>query len=291
VKILVFGGDGMLGHQVAGRFSVANEVVATVRKPPSSEVSRALANCRIVPNVEVRISETWVQVLRDVRPDVVVNCVGIVKHRAASTDPIASIEVNSLLPHRLASACASSGARLIHISTDCVFSGERGGYSESDNPDPVDLYGRTKLVGEVSGTNCLTIRTSMIGLELANYSGLVEWFLRQNGEVRGYRRAIWSGLTTSELARVIETISRAHREIDGIWHVASAPISKFDLLEALGRHLGRRNSVVPDESVVINRSLNSERFRMATGYESPPHDVMLGELASAIREREERHVA
>jgi len=290
VKVLVFGGDGMLGHQVARRLVASNEVVTTVRKSPTAEVSRALAGCRVVSAVEVRISETWVQVLRETRPDVVINCVGIVKQRPAATDPVESIEVNSLFPHRLADACTASGARLIHVSTDCVFSGHRGDYSESDNPDPVDLYGRTKLVGEVNGPRTLTIRTSIIGLELASYSGLVEWFLRQNGEVRGYRKAIWSGFTTADLARVIDTVSLRHAELDGIWHVSSAPISKLDLLAALGRQLGRR-APVPDDSVVINRSLNSERFRRATGYEPPTYEMMLAELASAIRQREDKHVA
>jgi dTDP-4-dehydrorhamnose reductase len=255
------------------------------------QVSRALAGCRVLSNIEVRISETWVQALREAQPEVVINCVGIVKQRLAATDPVESIEVNSLFPHRLAAACASSGARLIHVSTDCVFSGQRGDYSESDNPDPIDLYGRTKLVGEVSGKGCLTIRTSMIGLELASYSGLVEWFLRQNGEVRGYRKAIWSGFTTTELARVIERVTRIHSELDGLWHVSSEPISKFDLLLTLGRQLGRATTMVPDDSVVVNRSLNSERFRRGAAYEPPTHPMMLAELASAIRQRQETHVA
>jgi dTDP-4-dehydrorhamnose reductase len=181
--------------------------------------------------------------------------------------------------------CRRANARLIHISTDCVFSGNRGNYGEADSPDPVDLYGRTKLLGEVTGEGCLTIRTSIIGLELAHFSGLIEWFLRQSANVHGYRRALWNGVTTLELARVINTLIK-RPTLDGLWHVSAEPISKYQLLTDLAALLNRRIAVVPDDTVVIDRSLDSERFQAALPYTPPNWNQMAQELASAVRDRE-----
>jgi dTDP-4-dehydrorhamnose reductase len=288
VKVLVLGGDGMLGHQVARRLVLSHEVIATVRKAPTPIVSSALTGCRLITGVDVQLPGA-LEVVGETGAEAVVNAAGIVKQRTA--DPVESIAVNSLFPHQLANACRDAGCRLIHISTDCVFSGARGDYRESDTADPHDLYGLTKLLGEVSGPGSLTIRTSMIGLELANRSSLIEWFLRQQGEVGGYRRAIWSGLTTVELARVIERLMTEQPKLDGIWHVSAEPISKFELLTRLAAMLGRHVDIVPDDSLVIDRSLNSELFRSAVGYDPPSHDAMLAELASAVLAREEKSVA
>jgi dTDP-4-dehydrorhamnose reductase len=288
MKVLVLGGDGMLGHQVARRLGSSHEVVATVRKAPSTIVTAALAGCRVITGVDIQVPGA-LAVVRETGADAVVNVVGIVKQRTA--DPTESIAVNSLFPHQLANACRKADTRLIHISTDCVFSGARGDYRESDTPDPHDLYGLTKLLGEVSGPGSLTIRTSMIGLELANHASLIEWFLRQPSEVQGYRRAIWSGLTTAELARVIERLLTEQPKLNGVWHVSGEPITKFDLLTRLAAMLGRHVDIVADDRVVIDRSLNSERFRAAVGYDPPSHDEMLSELASAVMAREEKSVA
>ncbi len=285
MKVLVLGGDGMLGHQVVQRLSSSHDVVATVRKPMTPAIATALAGCRIITGFDVRDPDAPLTLLLAERPEAVVNAVGIVKQRAAAEDPLESISVNSLFPHRLAKACRLADTRLIHISTDCVFSGEKGDYTEADNPDPVDLYGRTKLLGEVSGQGCLTIRTSMIGLELARHSSLIEWFLRQQGGVHGYTRSRWSGLTTAELARVIDKVITDHRELDGLWHVSGQAISKYTLLADLALLLGRHLTVAPDESVVVNRSLNSDRFRAAVAYDPPSWEQMLKELAAAVRDR------
>jgi dTDP-4-dehydrorhamnose reductase len=291
VKVLILGGDGMLGHRLVQVFSPSHDVVTTVRKPSTGVVSSALAGSQIIAGVDVREAETWLAVLRDERPQVVVNAVGIVKQRPAAADSVESILVNSLFPQRLAEACRRTATRLIHYSTDCVFSGHRGDYRETDIPDPVDLYGRTKLVGEVGAPGCLTIRTSIIGLELANRTGLVEWFLGQSGEVRGYRKAIWSGFTTQELARLTCRLIEHDPDIEGVWHVSSRAISKYELLVILNELLDSATAVVADESVVIDRSLNSEKFQAATGYQPPNHETMLGELAADIRQRKERDVA
>jgi dTDP-4-dehydrorhamnose reductase len=285
MKVVVLGGDGMLGHQVAQRLSQSCEVVATIRKPAASAQIAALRGCRVISGVEVRVADALQRLLLDERPEVVINTVGIVKQRMAAVDPIESIEVNSLFPHRLAAMCKVGSARLIHISTDCVFSGDRGNYQESDHPDPVDLYGRTKLLGEVTGDGCLTIRTSIIGLELAHYSGLIEWFLRQVKPVRGFRQAWWNGLTTFELARVSDTLVK-RTDLVGLWHVSGEPITKYQLLVDLARLVSDSITVVPDDTVVIDRSLNSERFRAALPYSPPAWEQMLQELACAVRDRQ-----
>jgi dTDP-4-dehydrorhamnose reductase len=284
MKLLVLGADGMLGHQVARKLSKSHEVVATLRKPAASGVIAALEGCRIISGLDVRVPDASEDLLLREKPQVVVNAVGIVKQRLPA-DSVESIEVNSLFPHRLAATCRLVDARLIHISTDCVFSGNRGNYHEADNPDPLDLYGRTKLLGEVTGDGCLTIRTSIIGLELAHYSGLVEWFLRQRGFVLGYRRARWNGMTTLELARVIDTLVKGS-ELDGLWHISTEPISKYQLLADLASVLKLQTTVVPDDTVVIDRSLNSERFRTRLPYSPPSWEQMLQELACAVHDRE-----
>lgn len=291
MKVLVMGADGMLGHQAARCLAADHDVIATVRQPPTIDVSNALAGCKIVTSVDVRDPDLWLNLLHGIQPDVVVNCTGIVKQRPEAADPIKNIEVNSLFPHQLARACASTTARLVHLSTDCVFSGVRGNYSEADIADPVDLYGRSKLLGEPNGQQCLTIRTSMVGLELGSRSGLIEWFLSQDGDVPGYRRAIWSGLTTAELARLIARLIERHPDLRGTWHVSSRAISKYELLATLAEQLQRRAAVIPDDTVVVDRSLNSERFRAATGYEPPSHKTMLTELAAAVRQRKEKGLA
>jgi dTDP-4-dehydrorhamnose reductase len=280
----------MLGHQVVRQLASAYEVVTTVRKPAAARTAIALEGSRIISGFDVRVPHAVSSLLLAEKPQVVVNAVGIVKQRDAAVDALESIEVNSLFPHHLANACHLVEAHLIHISTDCVFSGEKGSYTEADNPDPIDLYGRSKLLGEVSAPGCLTIRTSMIGLELANYSSLVEWFLRQDGEVHGYTRSIWSGLTTAELARVIHRLVERHRDLDGVWHVSGQPISKYRLLAEFAALLGRPSTVLPDDSVIVDRSLNSDRFRAAVAYDPPGWDQMLRELATAVLDRENRAV-
>jgi len=212
-------------------------------------------------------------------PDVVVNCIGIVKQAAEARDPLVSITVNSLFPHRLAQLCRARGARLIHVSTDCIFSGRDGMYGENDIPDPVDLYGRSKLLGEVDD-GCLTIRTSIIGRELSGAGGLLEWFLAQHGSVRGFRRAIFSGLTTEALAELLATLICEHRELNGIRHVASAPISKHDLLGMLREAYGLDVRIVADDEMICDRSLDGTKLERETGLRAPSWAQMIAALAA-----------
>jgi dTDP-4-dehydrorhamnose reductase len=214
---------------------------------------------------------------------VVVNAAGIVKQRADTHDSIPNIAINALLPHRVASLCAASGARLIHISTDCVFSGLEGRYTEASTPDPRDLYGQSKLLGEVHAPHCLTLRTSMIGPEISRKTGLLEWFLAQRGSIKGFRRAIFSGFTTLELTRIVERLALHYPAAHGLYHVSAAPISKYDLLAMLGERLPVDVSIAPDDAFHCDRSLDSSRFRAQFSYAPPAWEEMLDELALAIR--------
>jgi dTDP-4-dehydrorhamnose reductase len=204
-----------------------------------------------------------------VRPDVVVNCVGLVKQLADANDPLQAVPINTLLPHRLAALCQASGARLVHISTDCVFSGAKGNYLETDFPDAYDLYGRSKLLGEVDYPHAITLRTSIIGHELSGNRSLVNWFLAQQGAVKGFTRAIFSGLPTVELASVVRDVVLPRKELHGLYHVSAKPINKFDLLQLVAKVYRKNIEINPSEELVIDRSLNSDRFKEATGYAPP----------------------
>jgi dTDP-4-dehydrorhamnose reductase len=217
-----------------------------------------------------------------VRPTLVLNAAGIVKQLKAATEAIPSIYVNSLWPHVLADACAAHGARMVHVSTDCVFSGTRGWYVESDVPDAFDLYGRSKLLGEVADQDhVVTLRTSMVGWQLGEPTGLVAWFAaHRNEHLKGYTKAVFSGLTTGALTKVIRDVILKDATLSGLWHVSADPIDKYTLLSDLARHLGWNVDISPVDQPVIDRSLDSARFRERTGWTPPSWAEMLEELAA-----------
>lgn len=282
MNVLVLGGTGMLGHKLWQAFSPRFETYATVRGK-AAEYARfgIFAPERLVEGVSVEDFSSIERALERVRPAAVVNCIGIVKQAEAARDPLPSIEVNSLFPHRLARAGRAAGARLVHISTDCVFSGRRGMYREEDVPDAEDLYGRSKLLGEVEGSGSLTLRTSMIGRELETSYGLVEWFLGRQGEtVRGFKRAIFSGLTTKALADVLAEVVERHQDLEGVWHLAAEPIAKYDLLGLVKDAYGLDVAIEPDDEVAIDRSLDGSRFQKATGIVAPSWVDMIAAMAA-----------
>ena len=286
MRVLVVGGDGMLGHQLFDGLSRTHDVRVTLRRPRRDYAHLGrFTEANSYAGIDVRSPSALETVLAALRPEVVCNAAGLVKQRPAARDPVAAIEVNSLFPHRLAAMAAGVGARVLHVSTDCVFSGRRGDYTEDDLPDPVDLYGRTKLLGELDQEGCLRVRTSVIGLELDGRQGLVEWALAQEGVVRGFRRAIYGGLATAELTRVCDRLIVGDGDLHGVWHVASEPISKHDLLVELFARLGRQVQVIPDDTVACNRSLRADRFNEAVDYRPPAWATMLDELSASIRAR------
>jgi dTDP-4-dehydrorhamnose reductase len=280
MKLLILGGAGMLGHKLLLAASPCLETWATVRDPSAIPLDAPLDRSRILGGVKADEFDSVTRAIEAVRPDVIVSCIGVVKQRGEAKDPIVSLTVNSLFPHRLAALCKASGIRLIHVSTDCVFAGRKGRYLETDEPDAADLYGRSKQLGEVSGPGALTLRTSIIGRELATSQGLVEWFLGQKGAAPGFTHAIFSGLTTIELSRVIIRVIEFHASLEGIYHVAAEPISKYDLLILLSDAFARGLRIDPDDSVRIDRSLDGSRFRAATAYEPPDWPTMIEEMAA-----------
>ena len=267
-KILVLGASGMLGNAVlrvlAG--SPQLDVVGTVRSSRSVGLLPNILRERLISGVDVENSDTLVSLFSKVRPAVVINCIGLVKQLAESDDPLQAIPVNSVLPHRLARLCDAVGARLVHMSTDCVFSGKRGMYSETDFPDADDLYGRSKFLGEVDYPNAITLRTSIIGHERDGARSLINWFLSQEGQVKGYARAVFSGFPTVEIARIIRDYVIPNPELHGVFNVSAEPINKFDLLTLVAEVYGKSIEIVSDDKLVIDRSLDSTRFRQATGF-------------------------
>lgn len=262
----------MLGNAMLRYFASMPDwsVRGTARTARAIEALPLAARSLVTPGVDVADVDSLLSVVGVVRPDIIINCIGLVKQLAEADDPLAAIPMNAVLPHRLARLAAAVGARFIHISTDCVFSGKTGAYREGDAPDAADLYGRSKLLGEVvNDTNTITLRTSIIGRELASSHGLVDWFLTQKGEIRGYSRAIFSGVPTVELARIVREFVIPDPSLHGLYHVSADPISKLELLRLVAEKFAHDQAIVPDERVVIDRSLNSDRFRAVTGYLPP----------------------
>ena len=278
--VLVLGAAGMLGHKVWQQVRGGPDAWGTVRSREG--LPQALfEGPRILDGVDVDRYETVEAAIEQSGARTVVNCVGVVKQLAAAQDPVTAIAINALFPHRLHRSCRARNARLIHVSTDCVFAGDRGGYRETDHPDAHDLYGRSKLLGEVHAEDAVTLRTSIIGRELRGRAGLVEWFLaHRGGHVHGYRRAVFSGVTTAVLAALIADLIERHPSLSGLYHVAAEPIDKFDLLQRLNRACGAAIDIQPRDEPRIDRSLDGSRLAQAIGWRAPAWEAMIERLAS-----------
>ncbi len=288
MRILIVGGDGMLGHQLLLHLQNKHEVKVTLRQDlPVYKNYGLFSRENSYAGIDVRNMADLTAVMADFRPEAVVNAVGVIKQRAAAKEVIPSLEINSLFPHRLALLCKAASSRMIHLSTDCVFSGKKGNYSESDRSDAEDIYGQSKYLGEVVDAHCVTLRTSIIGLELSRKTALIEWFLAQRGHIKGFTRAIYTGLTTLEMSRLIEKILLRHPELSGVFHVSSMPINKYDLLNLFAKLLHRDDvQILPDDNFFCDRSLLCENFRQLTGYQAPSWQEMLSELVTQVQTRE-----
>lgn len=277
MRVLILGVTGMLGNAMYRVLSesTSHRVYGTVRGESARGHFQGPLRDNLISGIDVEQQDAIVRAFAHVRPEVVVNCVGLVKQLADVNDPLQAVPLNTLLPHRLAALCGATGARLVHISTDCVFSGKQGSYRESDFPDAYDLYGRSKLLGEVDYPHAVTLRTSIIGHELSGARSLVGWFLAQKGQVKGFTRAIFSGLPTVELAHVVRDVVLSHPALSGLYHVAAEPINKYDLLKQVAEVYGKTITIVPSEDLVIDRSLNADRFQAATGYNPPPWPTLI----------------
>ncbi len=271
MKILVMGATGLLGNAMMRYLSEdsALEVYGTARAADAGKYFAPAIGQRIITGIDVMDHQVVADIIAKVKPDVTINCIGLVKQRPEASDPLKTIPLNSLLPHLLAKLTGDIGGRFIHISTDCVFSGNKGNYLESDASDATDLYGRSKFLGEVDYPNALTLRTSYIGHELSTSFGLVGWFLAQEGTTNGFTRAIYSGVPTVELARVVKEFILPNSALHGLYHVASAPIDKYTLLQLMAAAYKKNIEIIPKDALAIDRSLNADKFRAATGYVAP----------------------
>ena len=283
MRILILGGSGMLGHRLWVDLNKQHETWVTIRGnanefPNTPDFPRKL----IRENVDALNFDQVTRALASIQPDLVINCIGLIKQMGhLARDPLFSISLNAMLPHRISMICRVAKIRMIHISTDCVFSGKKGNYTEEDQSDAEDIYGRTKFLGEVSYPHCVTLRTSIIGRELKNKLGLIEWFLAQKGQINGYTKAIYSGFTTDELSRIIQNYVIPNPKLSGVYHVSSNPISKYDLLQLTKTAFHRTDiDILPEEQFFSDRSLNSTRFRNFTGYNPPTWEEMISELAA-----------
>ncbi len=282
MRVLVLGATGMLGHKMASRLSAEFEVSATVRgASPPLGLEEVVGAARVIGGVAAEAPGSVAAAFEESRPDVVVNCVGLVKQRPAAADARPSITANALLPHVLADLCEVRGSRLIQVSTDCVFSGSRGAYREDDVCDATDLYGRTKALGEVTGPGRLTVRTSIVGWQLAGATGLLEWLAAHRAEtIEGYRRAVFSGLSTGALSEVIAALAGGDSVAEGLFHVSGERISKYELLRRVVEAMGWPTRIRPADEHACDRSLDGTKFEQATGWVAPTWDEMITDLAN-----------
>lgn len=281
MKVLVMGGTGMLGHKLVQQLSPQFEVYTTIR-PRFDEVVRfkIFDRDRTVDQIDLADENQIKSAIDKIRPDAVIDAAGVIKQIPSSKDVITTLTINSILPHRLASLSAEFGYRLIVVSTDCVFSGEKGNYTENDTPDATDLYGKSKNLGEVSEVSCLTLRTSIIGRELSTNHSLIEWFLSNHGKsVKGFSRAIYSGFPTIVFADIISFLLSQNPDLSGLYHVSSQAIDKFRLLSIVNDKFRAKVEIAEDNSFVIDRSLDSTSFRAATGYVAPDWNEMIERMA------------
>lgn len=268
MKILILGVSGMIGSALYKRLSAVSnlEIYGGVRdlsiqKYFSESLREGLVICG-----DLSVNQSIHSILNNVNPEVVINCAGLTKHKKEADNPEIVMPINASMPHQFASACDDRGTRFIHISSDCVFSGSKGGYVEDDSPDASDLYGRSKALGEVTQGNSITLRTSTIGHELHTNYGLLEWFLSQDKECQGFSKAIFSGLPSLVFAEVIKDFVLPNSDLRGLYHVSVDPISKYELLELIASNYGKKIEIKEDREFTIDRSLNYQKFKLATGY-------------------------
>lgn len=291
-KVMVLGTNGMLGSMLVRRWSEEPSFMlfGGVRLAVAPELNgrlKGIHNGLDAMDFGKAEQSRLADFIHLNEIGVLVNCVGVIKQRAGGQDPVETTAVNALFPHQIAQVCSASGVRFIHVSTDCVFSGGKGRYSEPDIPDAQDFYGRSKALGEV-GPPHLTLRTSIIGPELSSGEGLglLAWLLHQKGPtVPGYSRAVFSGVTTLTLADLMANIILNQPDMAGLFHVASEPIDKFTLLSKINQIFGLGLEVVGDSALQIDRSLDASKIKGYMGYTPPDWVDQLTALARRMHDQ------
>jgi dTDP-4-dehydrorhamnose reductase len=290
MRVLVIGGTGMLGHKVVQVLRDRFDVSCTIRASFASvERFDIFSKESTIENVNVEDIDSVAEAIKLSKPNVVINCVGVIKQLPSSKDVVKTLTINSIFPHQLASLAEPLGFRLITVSTDCVFAGSKGMYTEKDPADALDLYGRSKQLGEVMDDRNLTIRTSIIGREIGTAHSLIEWFLHQKGSVKGFVNAIYSGFPTVILAEVLADVIAKHPGLSGLYHVSSEPINKFDLLSLVKERMDVDIEIERFEDFRLDRSLDSTRFRTATGFEPLPWRELVDRMFSDPTPYEDWH--
>lgn len=279
-RIVVLGANGMLGGSIF-RYLTADtthDVFGTVRSMQAANQIRTQGFQNLVADIDIINHVNLSHMLKDLSPKLVINCIGLIKQENKCKDPVSAIEVNSLAPHRIAEICKSIGAKLIHFSTDCVFNGSVGNYSEHDLADAIDLYGRSKLLGEVDYDGHLTLRTSIIGHEIESNQSLINWFMSQTKPVNGFTKAIFSGFPTICIAEFLEKYVLRNSSLIGLYHLSSKPIDKYKLLDMVRRKYNLDILLRKFDEIEINRSLNSESLRNEVGFISDDWDIMIEKM-------------
>jgi dTDP-4-dehydrorhamnose reductase len=291
MKILVIGATGMLGYSLFSNLSDYSEldVYGSVRSIKGKECFFNDRLDKLITGVDVSDLLTIEAVIDRVNPSIVINCIGLIKQHSISKQHCDAISINSLLPHELAEICGRAGAKLIHFSTDCVFSGEQGNYLEGDVPDAQDLYGKSKCLGEVSYAPHLTIRTSIIGHELSSNVSLIDWFLSQSGNTKGFSKAIFSGLPTCVIAKIIAENIIPNSDVTGLYQLSVDPIDKYSLLKLVASVYGKKIEIDASTAIVIDRSLNSQRLRDKINFQVPAWDSLIADMNSDYKKRYQGH--
>jgi dTDP-4-dehydrorhamnose reductase len=282
MRVLILGGAGMLGHKMWQALSARYaETYVTLRKPREVYARYGLFDSdRVRDRIDAGDFTAVERCLNEIGPDVIVNCVGMTYRHPSARSQLASIALNALFPHQLAQ-WAEAKARVIHFSTDCVFDGRVGGYTEASPVSSDDVYGRTKSLGEITGPGCLTLRSSMIGRELERGTELVEWLIAQDHKtIKGYRNATFTGLSTLLWTRVVVDVIERHPELSGLFHVTTDPISKYELLRLLAAAYQLEIQIDPDDEVVCHRNLDGSKFAALTGFRAPPWSAIVAEMAA-----------
>jgi len=281
MSILVLGATGLIGNRLVRTLSEDFDVFGTTRQMKFSNPKfyQLLKKDNWLINTDPKKIFELEAKIKKLKPNVIVNCLGITKQKTGEFDIQECVTVNALFPHQLSTICRELDIRLIHFSTDCVFSGQKGNYTEGDIPDPIDTYGRTKVLGDLLNNQDLTIRTSFVGREISSFMNLFEWAIRnKNKKIHAYPNAIYSGLTTLTLSQIIKTIIVNHPKLSGLWHISSEPVSKYELLRNLNKELSLEMDIQKDESFICDRSLNSDSFRKETQIKIPNWSEMINEF-------------